>query len=145
MKGIIGERRENEWEISERETEHEKLLSLGNEQGVVEREVGRGMGWLGDGHWGGHLMGWAQGVMLYVGKSNSNKKLYKKKTQTNSLESQLGSYISIFLISSNTALCIPWILSSKIHSLILALTLLWLWLKPLSSGFSLWDIHITVS
>ena len=32
----------NEWEISERVTEHERLLTLGNEQGVVEREVGRG-------------------------------------------------------------------------------------------------------
>ena len=30
----------NEWDISERETEHERLLTLGNEQGVVEREVG---------------------------------------------------------------------------------------------------------
>ena len=31
---------ENEWEISVRETKHERLLTLGNEQGVVEREVG---------------------------------------------------------------------------------------------------------
>ena len=38
MKGNKGERRKNEWEISERETEHERLLTLGN----VEREVGRG-------------------------------------------------------------------------------------------------------
>ena len=30
--------REHEWEISERTTEH--LLILGNEQGVVEKEVG---------------------------------------------------------------------------------------------------------
>ena len=44
MKGIIGERRENEWEISERETEHERFLTLGNEQEVVEGEVGRRMG-----------------------------------------------------------------------------------------------------
>ena len=44
VKGVKGERRENEWEISERETEHERLLTLGNEQGVVEREVGRGWG-----------------------------------------------------------------------------------------------------
>ena len=44
MKEIIGERRENEWEISERETEHEKFLTLGNEQGVVEGEVGGAMG-----------------------------------------------------------------------------------------------------
>ena len=44
MKGIVGDRRENEWEISERVTEHERLLTLGNEQGVVEREVDRGVG-----------------------------------------------------------------------------------------------------
>ena len=50
MKGILGERRENEWEISERETEHGRLLTLGNEQGVVEREVGGGLGQLCDGH-----------------------------------------------------------------------------------------------
>ena len=35
-----GERRENEWEISERETELERLLTLGNELEVVEGEVG---------------------------------------------------------------------------------------------------------
>ena len=44
MKGNKGERRENEWEILVRETEHERLLTLGNEQGMVERKVGRGMG-----------------------------------------------------------------------------------------------------
>ena len=44
MKGNKGERRENEWETSERETGHERLLTLGNEQGVVEREVGWGLG-----------------------------------------------------------------------------------------------------
>ena len=44
MKGIIGERIENEWEISERVTEHERLLTLENKQWVVEREVGRGLG-----------------------------------------------------------------------------------------------------
>ena len=44
MEGIKGERRENEWEISVRVTEHERLLTLGNEQGVVEREVGGGLG-----------------------------------------------------------------------------------------------------
>ena len=44
MKGIIGERRGNEWEISVRVTKHERLLTLGNEQGVVEGEVGRGLG-----------------------------------------------------------------------------------------------------
>ena len=44
MKVIIGERRENEWEKSERVTEHERLLTLVNKQGVLEREVGRELG-----------------------------------------------------------------------------------------------------
>ena len=44
MKGNKGERRENEWEISARETEHERLLTLGNEQRVVEGEVSGGLG-----------------------------------------------------------------------------------------------------
>ena len=39
MKGNKGERRENEWEISVRETEHERLLTLGDEQRVVEGDV----------------------------------------------------------------------------------------------------------
>ena len=43
MKGIKGERK-NEWEISERETEHDRLLTLGNELGVGEGEVGGGWG-----------------------------------------------------------------------------------------------------
>ena len=43
MKGIIEERRENEWEKLERVTKHERLLTLGNEQRVVGGEVGRGM------------------------------------------------------------------------------------------------------
>ena len=55
-------------------SEQERLLTLGNEQEVVEGKVGRVTGWLGDRHWGGHLTGWALGVMLYVGKSHSNKK-----------------------------------------------------------------------
>ena len=42
VKGIIGERRENEWGKLERVAKHERLLSLGNKQGVVEREVGGG-------------------------------------------------------------------------------------------------------
>ena len=41
---IIGERRENDWEKLERETNHEKLLTLSNEQGVVEGEVAGGIG-----------------------------------------------------------------------------------------------------
>ena len=45
MKGKKGKRRENEWEISERVTEHERLLTLGIELGVLEREVG---GWWHD-------------------------------------------------------------------------------------------------
>ena len=44
MKGNKGER-ENEWEISVRVTEHERHLTLGIEQGVVE---GRWVGGWGD-------------------------------------------------------------------------------------------------
>ena len=44
MKGNKEESRENEWEISVRGTEHERLLTLGNEQGVVKGEVGGGLG-----------------------------------------------------------------------------------------------------
>ena len=44
MKGIIGDRRENEWGNLERVTKHERLLTLGNELGVVEGEVGGGWG-----------------------------------------------------------------------------------------------------
>ena len=44
MKGNKEERRENEWEISERVTKHERLLTLGNELGMVEGEVGGGWG-----------------------------------------------------------------------------------------------------
>ena len=58
---------------TEKVTEQERFLALGNEQGVVEGEVGGGIGWLGDRHWGGYLMGWALGVILYIGKSNFHK------------------------------------------------------------------------
>ena len=44
MKWIIGKRRENEEEKSETVTKYERLLTLANKQGVVEKEVGRGMG-----------------------------------------------------------------------------------------------------
>ena len=44
MKGIQGDRKENEWEISVRVTAHKRHLTLGNEEGVVEREVGEGWG-----------------------------------------------------------------------------------------------------
>ena len=43
MKGNKVDSRENEWEISVRVTEHEKLLTLGNEQEVGEGEVGGGI------------------------------------------------------------------------------------------------------
>ena len=41
VKGIIGERRENEWEISERVTNHERLLTLVNKQ-----EAGEWSNWM---------------------------------------------------------------------------------------------------
>ena len=44
---------------------HLNIFSEGIEQGVVEGEAGRGFGWLGDRHWGGHLMGWALGVICW--------------------------------------------------------------------------------
>ena len=44
VKGNKGERRKNKWEISERETEDERLLTLGNVLGMVEGEVGRWWG-----------------------------------------------------------------------------------------------------
>ena len=75
MIGNKGERRKNEWEISERETEHERLATLGNEPGVLEGEVGGGWGWLGE----GHLMGWALGVILYVGNWTPIKNKFIKK------------------------------------------------------------------
>ena len=40
MKGILGQRRENEWEKLESVTKHERLLTVGNKQGVVEGVVG---------------------------------------------------------------------------------------------------------
>ena len=45
----------------------------------------QGLGWLGDGHWTGHLMQRAVGVTLYVGKLNSNKKYTKKESKGRSL------------------------------------------------------------
>ena len=50
MKGNKGQRRENEWEISERETEPERLLTLGNELGVVEGKESGVWGSLGGAH-----------------------------------------------------------------------------------------------
>ena len=40
MKENKEERRKNKWEISERETEHGRFLTLGNGLGMVEGEVG---------------------------------------------------------------------------------------------------------
>ena len=44
VKGNKEERRINDWEISETETEHERLLTLGKELLVVEGDVGRSWG-----------------------------------------------------------------------------------------------------
>ena len=44
MREIIKERRGTEWEKLERETNHERLLTLGNKQRVAEGDVGGGMG-----------------------------------------------------------------------------------------------------
>ena len=44
----LGNRRENEWEKSERVTKHERFLTLGNKQGVVEGEVGVVHHWVMD-------------------------------------------------------------------------------------------------
>ena len=44
MKWIIRERRGTEWEKLEKETNLEKLLTLGTKQRVVEGEVGGGDG-----------------------------------------------------------------------------------------------------
>ena len=41
---------------SERDTNHKRLLTLGNHLRVIGRDVGGGMGSLGDGHEGGHVM-----------------------------------------------------------------------------------------
>ena len=44
MKRTIRERRETEWEKLEKETNHERLLTLGNEQRVGKGEVGGALG-----------------------------------------------------------------------------------------------------
>ena len=43
VKGLMRERRGTEWEILERETNHESFLTLGNKQRVEEGEVGQQM------------------------------------------------------------------------------------------------------
>ena len=81
--GIKGERRENEWEKSERVTKHERYLTLGNEQGVMEREVGGGWGdWVTDTEedtwWDEH---WVLCFML--ANWTPIKKIYKKTPTKN--------------------------------------------------------------
>ena len=44
MRRILREKRGTEWEKLERETNHERLLTLGNKQNVAEGEVGGGVG-----------------------------------------------------------------------------------------------------
>ena len=40
---------------------------------------GGGCGWVGNGHRGGYLTGWELGIILYVGKLNTNKNYFIKK------------------------------------------------------------------
>ena len=68
MKGNKGERRENEWEISERKPEHERLLTLGTKQGIVEGEVSEGRGDWGMGTEGG--TGWDEHWVLFYMLAN---------------------------------------------------------------------------
>ena len=44
MKGIIRERRGTEWEKLERETNHKRLLTLGNKKSIAEGAVGGELG-----------------------------------------------------------------------------------------------------
>ena len=76
MKGNKEKWRENEWKYQLSMTEYERLLTLGNEQGVLEKELPGWLGWLDDVRWVGHLMWWAwwaMGDMLYVGNLNSSQ------------------------------------------------------------------------
>ena len=54
MKGIIRERRGTEWGKLERETNHERVLTLRNKERVAEGEV--------DGGWGDWVMGTEEGT-----------------------------------------------------------------------------------
>ena len=85
-------------------TEHKRLLTLRNEQGVVEGEVGRGMRWLDDGHWRGHLMGWALGVIPCVDKSNSNKKIQKKPNRLQIIEVEIYCVTQLDLEAGRSSL-----------------------------------------
>ena len=54
---IIKERRGKLNKIkTERETNHKRLLILGNKLTVAGGEGGKGMGLLGDRHWGGYVL-----------------------------------------------------------------------------------------
>ena len=54
----------NSWDMGQ--STQESFSSSSGEYG--------GWGWMGDRHWGGHLTEWTLGVILYVGKLNTNKK-----------------------------------------------------------------------
>ena len=72
MKGTTRKRKETEWgKIREGDKPWETPNS--GKQRVAEGEVGGKMEWLHEGHWGGHLMGWALGVILCADKLNLNK------------------------------------------------------------------------
>ena len=64
MKGNKGKRRKNEWEISERETEHERLLTLGIERGG-QLNKGKGGG-RGDGVTGLWALRGALDMLCYM-------------------------------------------------------------------------------
>ena len=51
---------------------------------------------MGDRHWGGHLMGWALGVILYVGKLNTNKnKLIIKNKKIKTVQGKIKKFINV--------------------------------------------------
>ena len=81
-KEIERESIENEYEKSERVTVHERLVTLRNEQGVVDWEVGGCMWWLGDGHWGGTWWDeyWVFCYMLANGTQIKNIQITEKKS-----------------------------------------------------------------
>ena len=92
MKRNKGERRKNEWEISERETEHERFLTLGNDQGVVEGEVGGGWGYWVTGTEGGACR-YEHWVLCYMLANRTPIKKYtKKKGSVRSQENYAKKY-----------------------------------------------------
>ena len=72
MKGIIRERRETEWEKIERETNHERPLTLGNPHRAAEGEAGGGDGVTGCRALRRARDGMSTGGYTIVGKSNLN-------------------------------------------------------------------------